>query len=77
MKGVGYPRDVAEREVRRYVATPAQPLSYLLGFHAFRHLRQEAEARGSFDRMRFHGRLLQHGSIPLGYLHERMGKGVG
>ena len=70
--GVGFTREDAEGEVRRYTGTPTYPLTYLLGYHAFRHLREEAERAGTFSALAFHEGLLSHGSIPLGYLHERM-----
>ncbi len=74
-KGVGFTREEAESEVRRYTGSPTYPLTYLLGYHAFRRLRDEAERRvgSAFSAPAFHERLLSHGSIPLGYLHERLG----
>jgi uncharacterized protein (DUF885 family) len=62
--------------VRRYVRTPTQPLSYLVGDCAFRKLRAEACGRGGLSPAGFHREVLRHGAIPLGYLHERM-VGVG
>lgn len=54
-------------EVRRYTASPTQPLSYLTGKLAILRLRREVEKRGgnNFSLRHFHDRLLQAGGLPL------------
>ena len=59
-------RTSAEKEVRRYLSMPAQPLSYMLGFRRIRALRRAYLARhGPAAEREFHDRLLGLGSIPL------------
>ncbi|HET9595606.1 MAG TPA: DUF885 domain-containing protein [Anaeromyxobacteraceae bacterium] len=62
-------RRQAAAQVARYVATPGQAPSYLLGMLELRRLRDEAErALGDrFDLRAFHDRLLEHGSVPLAF----------
>jgi len=56
----------AETEVRRYVQTPTQPMSYLLGKHRLLEIREEVRTRlGSrFDLHGFHEALLGCGTVP-------------
>jgi uncharacterized protein (DUF885 family) len=57
----------ASIETDRYIAWPAQALTYMLGQLEIRRLRTQLEARdgGSFDLRTFHDEVLGHGSLPL------------
>ena len=65
-------RTNAEREVKRYCATPTQPMSYLVGKTQIMDLRREYEkARGnSFTLKEFHNQLLSFGTIPVALIKE-------
>jgi uncharacterized protein (DUF885 family) len=54
-------------ETDRYIAWPAQALTYMLGQLEIRRLRTQLEARdgGAFDLRTFHDEVLGHGSLPL------------
>jgi len=54
-------------ETDRYIAWPAQALTYMVGMREIRRLRTELEARDGdrFDLRRFHDQLIGHGSLPL------------
>ncbi len=54
-------------EVRRYTASPTQPLSYLTGKMAILRLRDEMQKRegSGFSLKEFHYRLLQAGGLPI------------
>jgi len=67
-------RHNAVGEVKRYSKTPTQPLSYAVGKREILSLRAELrKAEGpSFSLRRFHDRLLQYGSIPIGLIRERL-----
>ncbi|MCX7642528.1 MAG: DUF885 domain-containing protein [Armatimonadetes bacterium] len=60
-------RSNAVAEVRRYTASPTQPLSYLTGKMAILRLRDEVQKRegSEFSLKRFHDRLLQAGGLPI------------
>ncbi len=60
-------RTNAVAEVRRYTASPTQPLSYLTGKMAILRLRDEMQRRegNAFSLQRFHDRLLQTGGLPI------------
>jgi uncharacterized protein (DUF885 family) len=62
----------AEAEVRRYTASPTQPLSYLTGKQAILQLREEVQRRegNQFSLRRFHDRLLQAGGLPMPLVRE-------
>jgi uncharacterized protein (DUF885 family) len=62
-----YDRQYIESEVDRYIATPGQATSYMVGRLQIERLRREAEQRlGSrFDIRQFHDRVLENGNIPL------------
>lgn len=61
-------------EIDRYIAWPAQALSYYLGQMAIEECRTRAEqALGeNFDIRAFHDAILHLGSVPLDVLHERI-----
>ncbi len=57
----------AAAEVRRYTASPTQPLSYLIGKQAIKQLREKVqrEEGAAFSLQHFHDRLLQWGGLPI------------
>jgi uncharacterized protein (DUF885 family) len=61
-------------EIERYMATPAQALSYKLGQLKIRELRTKAEISlgDSFDVKDFHNQVLNSGSLPLVLLEEKI-----
>jgi len=63
-------------EVDRYIAQPAQALSYKLGQLRIQALRDKAQAAlgPRFDPRRFHDALLGQGSLPLPLLEREMGQ---
>jgi uncharacterized protein (DUF885 family) len=67
-------RPVAEAEVRRYVITPTEPMSYLVGQSLLMELRTEAAKRlgDRFDLFRFHSELLACGTIPPTLLKDEL-----
>jgi uncharacterized protein (DUF885 family) len=62
-----------QAEVDRYIASPAQALSYKLGQLKFRELRARAQAElgPKFDVRTFHDEMLNGGCLPLGMLDAR------
>jgi uncharacterized protein (DUF885 family) len=56
----------AEQEVKRYLLSPTQPLSYLVGMLEILKLRNEAKSRlgKRFDLYEFHAALLGVGALP-------------
>ena len=65
-----------EVEVDRYIAQPAQALSYKAGQLRYKSLREKAQAAlgPRFDIRRFHDALLGNGVLPLPLLEREMGK---
>ncbi len=65
-------RPDAEAEIRRYCASPTQPMSYLIGRREILALHDAYRAwAGKHVSLRsFHDALLSHGSIPVGLLRE-------
>jgi uncharacterized protein (DUF885 family) len=65
--------DIAS-EVDRYIVYPGQATAYMLGKLQIQSLREEArESMGErFDIKAFHDRVLEDGSVPLGYLAEKI-----
>lgn len=63
---------VVRPEVDRYVVTPGQATSYMVGRVEIERIRREAEARlgDGFDIKAFHSAVLDSGSLPLGVLDE-------
>jgi uncharacterized protein (DUF885 family) len=72
-------RPVAEAEVRRYVITPTEPMSYLVGQSLLMELRTEAARRlgDRFDLFRFHSELLACGTIPPTLLKDELWERLG
>jgi uncharacterized protein (DUF885 family) len=71
----GSPRTDAEIEIDRYIAMPAQALSYMTGMIEIERARAAAEARegDAFSLRDFHDRLLAMGTVPLPSLARRFG----
>jgi uncharacterized protein (DUF885 family) len=63
---------VVRPEVDRYITTPGQATSYMVGRVEVERIRREAEARlgADFDVRAFHSAVLDSGSLPLGVLDE-------
>ena len=64
----------ARNATERYMAWPAQALSYKIGALKIMELRQRAAARlgPKFSLARFHDAVLAHGALPLGLLETRI-----
>jgi uncharacterized protein (DUF885 family) len=62
-----------QSETDRYIAWPAQALSYKLGQLKFRELREHARAElgDKFDIRKFHDEMLNGGVLPLDLLDAR------
>ncbi|MFX1255647.1 MAG: DUF885 domain-containing protein [Promethearchaeota archaeon] len=62
----------ATAEVRRYTASPAQPLSYLIGKLLIQELKQDIEQKmgDKFNLKFFHDTILQSGDLPYSLLKE-------
>jgi uncharacterized protein (DUF885 family) len=67
-----------QSETDRYIAWPAQALSYKLGQLKFRELRERAkqELGPKFDIRRFHDEMLDGGTLPLDLLEDRTDKWI-
>ena len=67
-----------QSETDRYIARPAQALSYKLGQLKFRELRDRAEKElgPKFDIRAFHDEMLDGGTLPLDLLEERTDKWI-
>ena len=63
---------VVRPEVDRYIVSPGQATSYMVGRLEIQRMRAEAEQRqgAAFDIRRFHSAVLDSGSLPLGVLDE-------
>jgi uncharacterized protein (DUF885 family) len=70
----GMGRSDATAEVERYVADPAQALSYKIGALAIQRLRDKARARlgRHFDIRAFHEQVLGSGALPLPVLEAKI-----
>jgi uncharacterized protein (DUF885 family) len=70
----GMGRTDATAEVERYIANPAQALSYKIGAMAIQRLRRKAElALGAkFDIRAFHDQVLSSGALPLPVLEAKI-----
>jgi uncharacterized protein (DUF885 family) len=67
-----------QSETDRYIAWPAQALSYKLGQLKFRELRERArkELGAKFDLRKFHDEMLDGGTLPLDLLEARTDKWI-
>lgn len=67
-----------QSETDRYIAWPAQALSYKLGQLKFRELRERArkELGSRFDLRKFHDEMLDGGTLPLDMLEARTNKWI-
>jgi uncharacterized protein (DUF885 family) len=67
-----------QSETDRYIAWPAQALSYKLGQLKFRELRDRAqkELGPKFDIRAFHDEMIDGGTLPLDMLEERTNKWI-
>jgi uncharacterized protein (DUF885 family) len=67
-----------QSETDRYIASPAQALSYKLGQLKFRELRGRAqkELGPKFDIRSFHDEMLDGGALPLDFLDARTDKWI-
>ncbi|MCC6828054.1 MAG: DUF885 domain-containing protein [Novosphingobium sp.] len=74
----GMGRTDAEAEVDRYVAIPAQALSYKIGSLTIQRLRREAETAlgAKFDIRAFHEQVLGSGALPLPVLEAKIGRWI-
>ena len=61
---------ICRPEVDRYIVSPGQACSYMIGRLEIQRMRREAEARPGFDIKRFHSAVLDGGALPLGVLDE-------
>jgi uncharacterized protein (DUF885 family) len=70
----GMGRSDVEAEVDRYIANPAQALSYKIGALTIQRLRREAEAAmgARFDLKAFHEQVLGSGVLPLPVLEDKV-----
>jgi uncharacterized protein (DUF885 family) len=70
----GMGRTDATSEVERYIANPAQALSYKIGALTIQRLRQRAERElgAEFDIRVFHDQVLDSGALPLPVLEEKI-----
>lgn len=61
-------------EIERYMAIPAQALSYKIGALKIREIRQilEAEQKDKFNISNFHDKVLEDGNMPLDVLERKM-----
>lgn len=72
---VGLGEPLAKNEVARYVMTPTQPMSYLLGREEILELRRRMRARDGarFSLHRFHDELLRRGTVAPTLLARELG----
>jgi uncharacterized protein (DUF885 family) len=67
-------QSVAEGEIDRYISWPGQAPSYMIGRTEILRLREQARAAQGqrFDIRAFHDRVLENGTVPLGFLRGRI-----
>ena len=63
---------IVRPEIDRYICSPGQATSYMIGRLEIQRMRREAEQRqgSSFDLRKFHSAVLDSGALPLGVLDE-------
>lgn len=61
-------REMCQPEIDRYIVSPGQACSYMIGRLEIERMRAEAEARGGFDIKAFHSAVLDSGALPLDVL---------
>ncbi|MEN5053820.1 DUF885 domain-containing protein [Brevundimonas naejangsanensis] len=66
------PLDASNSEINRYSVWPGQACAYKVGHTVIARLREEAQAKDSFDLRAFHDKVLGSGSLPLAVLEGRM-----
>jgi uncharacterized protein (DUF885 family) len=69
----------AASEIDRYIIWPGQATAYMLGMLDIRRLRDEAQQKlgPKFDIKAFHDRVLEDGSVPLGFLGTKIRAWIG
>ncbi|WP_254912893.1 DUF885 domain-containing protein [Novosphingobium sp. B 225] len=74
----GMGRSDATAEVERYIAWPAQALSYKIGALTIQRLRRKAEAAlgARFDLRQFHAQVLESGALPLPVLEAKINRWI-
>ncbi len=74
----GMGRTDATAEVERYIANPAQALSYKIGALTIQRLRKQAEAAlgAQFDIRAFHAEVLESGALPLPILEAKIARWI-
>ena len=74
LENTAWAESEAAYEVDRYIAVPAQALSYLIGSLEIQRLRREAEKRlgDRFDIQEFHDRVIEDGTVTLKMLREKI-----
>lgn len=74
LQNEAWPREIITSEVERYMAIPAQALSYKIGQLKIRELRLKAETQlgNKFDLKEFHNQVLGSGAVPLTILEEKI-----
>lgn len=67
-----FTREVAEREVDRYIVYPGQACAYYIGMRKILELRETVKKKlgARFDIKRFHDTILGNGSVPLAVLEQ-------
>jgi uncharacterized protein (DUF885 family) len=74
----GMGRTDATAEVERYIANPAQALSYKIGAMTIQRLRKKAQAAlgARFDIRAFHDQVLSSGALPLPVLEDKIDRWI-
>jgi uncharacterized protein (DUF885 family) len=70
---------IVRPEIDRYICSPGQATSYMIGRLEIQRMRHEAEERqgSSFDVRKFHSAVLDSGALPLGVLDEVVRRRLG